>query len=147
MSFEIPFFIWIALGLLLLAIETVAPTTLFLWTGIGALATGMVSLILPLPWPWEVAIFSLLSLAGFFAYRRWKPNVKPSDQPNLNRRGASLIGRQLTLSNPIVNGVSRAQLDDSQWRISGPDLPAGTTVVVTAVTGATLRIERAFSSN
>ncbi|HEY1153047.1 MAG TPA: NfeD family protein, partial [Pseudolabrys sp.] len=65
-----------------------------------------------------------------------------SDAPTLNRRGASYVGRQFTLAEPIVNGVGRLRVDDSQWRISGIDAPAGVTVRVVRADGATLHVER-----
>ena len=45
-------------------------------------------------------------------------------------------------SAPIVNGVGKLHVDDSQWRISGADVPAGTQVRVVAADGSTLRVER-----
>jgi hypothetical protein len=33
------------------------------------------------------------------------------------------------------------KVDDTTWRVEGPDLPAGASVRVAEVTGATLRIE------
>ncbi|HEY0917405.1 MAG TPA: NfeD family protein [Solimonas sp.] len=35
------------------------------------------------------------------------------------------------------------RVDDSQWRITGPDVPAGTQVRVTRADGATLHVEPA----
>lgn len=139
---EIVFWHWWVAGLLLLALEAFFPGAVFLWMGVAAMATGLVSWAVPgLGWQWELALFSALAIASFFAYKRFRPAAKPTDQPHLNRRGAAYIGRRLTLDKTIVNGVSRIRIDDTQWRITGPDLPAGTAVVVKAVDGATLVVD------
>jgi inner membrane protein len=141
-ALDIAFWHWWVAGLLLLALEAFAPGAVFLWMGIAALVTGGVVWLVPgLGWQWAVVLFSALAIISFFAYKRYRPVAKPTDQPNLNRRGVAYIGRRITLDTPIVNGISRGKLDDTQWRISGPDLPAGSTVVVTAVDGATLIVE------
>lgn len=138
---ELAFWHWWVAGLLLLALEAFAPGAVFLWMGISALVTGtLVWLTGGLGWPVELAIFSALSIGSFLAFKRLRPKPAPTDQPSLNRRGASYLGRRLTLTEPIVNGVSRVRLDDSQWRITGPDLPGGVRVEVTAVRGATLEV-------
>jgi membrane protein implicated in regulation of membrane protease activity len=77
------------------------------------------------------------------AYRRFRAPPAETDQPTLNRRGASYVNRNFTLTEPIVNGVGKLRVDDSQWRISGPDVAAGTQVRVVAVDGTTLQVERA----
>ena len=43
----------------------------------------------------------------------------------------------------MIDGVGSLHVDDSQWRISGPDLPAGSRVRVVAADGVTLRVEPA----
>lgn len=140
----VAFWYWWVAGLLLLALEAFVPGAVFLWMGVAALVTGAVAWLLPaLGWQWEVALFSSLAIASFFAYKRFRPVAKATDQPHLNRRGAAYIGRRLTLDADIVNGLSRTRMDDTQWRISGPDLPAGSSVIITAVDGATLVVEAA----
>lgn len=138
---DLLFWHWWVAGLLLLALEAFFPGAVFLWMGVSALVTGTLSWLLPLPWQWELAVFSALSIISFFAYKKWRPAPRPSDQPTLNRRGDAYLGRRLTLSEPIVNGHGRVRMDDTQWRIAGPDLPSGTQVKVVAVDGATLRVK------
>jgi membrane protein implicated in regulation of membrane protease activity len=61
----------------------------------------------------------------------------------LNRRGEQYVGRLFTLQEAVVNGVGKLQVDDTTWRISGVDLPAGRKVRVAGVDGTTLRVEAA----
>ncbi|WP_411887535.1 NfeD family protein [Hydrocarboniphaga effusa] len=134
---------WWVIGLALIALEAFVPGAVFLWMGISALVVGLIVAFVTLGWPAQLVLFGLLSLASFFAYRRLRPKRDLlSDAPTLNRRGASYVGRQFTLAEPIVNGVGRLRVDDSQWRISGIDAPAGVTVRVVRADGATLHVER-----
>jgi membrane protein implicated in regulation of membrane protease activity len=142
---EIVYWHWWVLGLILLVAEMLSPTGFFLlWIGAAAVLVGAVSWLAPaLGWEVELMMFGVLSVASFFVWKRFRPAAQPSDQPSLNRRGHSYVGRTFTLATPIVNGVGTLHVDDSQWRISGPDVPAGTQVRVTAADGATLRVDRA----
>jgi len=142
---EILYWHWWVLGLVLLVAEMLSPTGFFLlWIGAAAILVGAVSWLVPaLGWEVQVVMFGVLSVASFFVWRRFRPALAASDQPSLNRRGHSYVGRTFTLNAPIVNGVGTLHVDDSQWRISGADVPAGTQVRVISADGATLRVERA----
>jgi len=136
---------WMVLGFVLLTLEIVAPGFFLLWVGIGALVTGALSLMLWDAgfWVWQVQVlvFLFLALASAVAGKRiMRGREGESDQPLLNQRGAQLIGRTATLSEPIVNGRGRVRLGDTLWRVSGPDLPVGATVRVTAASDADLEL-------
>lgn len=129
---------WMVLGIILLALEIVLPGVFLVWIGIASLIVGAISIFAWESgfWTWQtqVLLFLVLSVASAFAGRRLAgPRKDDSDQPLLNRRGDQLIGRTATLAEPIRNGRGRIQLGDTLWRVSGPDLPAGTRVRVTAV--------------
>lgn len=140
----IEFWWWWALAVLLVVIEILAPGFVFLWFAVAAAAMGVVLLLVPsLSWPVQLAIFAVLAVAALALGRRYfrrKPSP-PADNPKLNRRSEQYIGRHLTLSEPITDGVGWAKVDDSRWRVAGPDLPAGTHVKVVGVDGATLQVE------
>ncbi|MGF7005549.1 NfeD family protein [Aminobacter sp. BE322] len=128
---------WMVLGLVLLVLEIVLPGFFLLWIGIAALLTGALSLQL---WDWaawtwhvQVLVFLALSLVAAYAGKKiMSSNGEASDQPLLNRRGAQMVGRTATLAEPIREGRGRIKLGDTTWRVSGPDLPAGTQVRVVA---------------
>ena len=141
---DILYWHWWAFGLVLLVAEMLLPTGFFLiWIGAAAILVGAVSWVMPaLSWEVEMVMFGVLSIASFLVWKRFRPVNIGSDQPSLNRRGHSYVGRTFTLASPIVNGVGKLHVDDSQWRISGADAEAGTQVKVVAVDGATLKVER-----
>jgi membrane protein implicated in regulation of membrane protease activity len=139
------FWHWWVLGLVLLVVEMLSPTGFFLlWIGAAALLVGGLSWAAPaVPWEAQLMLFGALSVASFFVWRRFRPAEAASDQPSLNRRGHSYVGRTFTLSAPIVNGVGKLHVDDSQWRITGPDATAGVQVRVVAADGNTLNVQLA----
>ena len=136
---------WVVLGLALLAAELIVPGTVLLWLGMAALAVGGLSLVVAPGWQAELIVFAVLSLAaavGWWLYGR-PDNAAASDRPMLNRRAQRHVGKALTLDDPIARGEGRVRIDDSVWRVRGPDLPAGSRVRVIAADGATLVVEQA----
>src|SRR3546814_16456279 len=115
------------------------PGAIFLWMCISAGIVGLLALLAPgLSWQIDFVVFGVLAVASVLAWRRFRPGTLVSDQPTLNRRGHSYVGRQFTLNQPLVNGVGTLHVDDSQWRISGgADDPAGAEVRAVGVDGPT----------
>ena len=138
----IVFWYWFVAGLVFFSLEALMPGAIFIWMGVSAVVVGALAWVLPLGWKFEFVLFGVLSIASFFAYRKFR-REPASDKPTLNRRGQSYIGRVFTLAAPIVNGIGKVHVDDSQWRIAGPDLPAGAQVKVVDADGTTLKVEAA----
>ena len=120
-----------------------APGAFMLWLGFAAVVVFIGVLLLPgIPLLAQVAAFIALSFVSIQVYRRWfTHNDRISDQPMLNRRVASLIGRVVSLESPIVNGRGRVQIADAYWEVAGPELPAGTVVKIVGAIDTTLRVE------
>jgi len=135
---------WILAGLLLI-LELTAPAFFFLWLGIAAAAVGLILLVFPsIPIETQLVLFGIASIVAVLAWRKYRES-RPlaTDQPNLNRRGQQYVGRVFTLSEPISNGVGKVTVDDSTWKIKGPDLPADTHIRVTGVDGVVFTVESA----
>ncbi|MEW5974027.1 MAG: NfeD family protein [Pseudomonadota bacterium] len=133
---------WLALGLALMVLEMLAPSTYFLWMGVAAIGVGGLLWLMPgLSPDVQLILFALLSILAIVLGRRYvKKHPIETDRPTLNVRGAQAVGRILTLESPILNGVGRARMDDTLWRVLGPDLPAGARVEVIGVEGTALRV-------
>jgi inner membrane protein len=135
---------WFIVGGLLLVVEVIAPGVFMFWLGLAALVVGLVSLFVDWSWQFQIIAFAVVSIALIPVWRRLAQNVDgPTDQPFLNRRAHAFVGRVFTLERPIVDGRGTVAIDDSVWRIGGPDCPAGTRVKVVDVDGSTLRVEPA----
>lgn len=135
---------WVA-GFVLLAAEMVVPGFFLVWIGLAALAVGALSLLFwdNALWVWELQaiLFAALAVAVTLVGRRLTLRNDRTDEPFLNQRGASLVGRTATLAEPIREGRGRIRLDDTFWQVMGPDLPAGTQVRVIGSNGRDLTVE------
>jgi len=139
---------WWLLGLLLLAAELLLPGVFLVWIGIGAIATGILSLLLweSALWGWQIQflVFAALAVLATLLGRRLLSRAdQTTDEPLLNQRGASLVGRTATLQEPIAEGRGRIRLDDTYWPVLGPDLGVGTRVRIVSWNGRDLRVEAA----
>jgi membrane protein implicated in regulation of membrane protease activity len=140
---QVVFWHWWILAGLLLILELTAPAFFFLWLAIAAAAVGLIMLVFPtMGMEIQLVLFAIASIVAVIAWRKYRES-KPvvTDQPNLNRRGHQYIGRIFSLTEPIVNGVGKVVVDDSTWKVKGPDLPAGTHVKVTGIEGTVFRVE------
>ncbi|MCV0429242.1 MAG: NfeD family protein [Roseibium sp.] len=134
---------WFVLGLILLGLEILAPGTIFLWFGLSALVVGCVALLFDFDWQVLVALFLVLSLVSLLIGRRLMVRMAAEKgDPGLNQRGSRYIGREFTLAAPLSEGAGNLSIDDTIWRITGPDLPAGTKVRVDSIDGVRLVVSR-----
>ncbi len=137
---------WIFAAVLLVA-ELAAPGVFLIWIGAAALVVGAISLALwdTALWSWQIQLLVFAALSVVFAIlgrRLYGKDRAPSDEPFLNQREASLIGRTATLESPISEGRGRIRLDDTWWPVQGQDQPAGTRVRIAAAHGRTLTVEK-----
>lgn len=136
---------WFGFALVLVILEVTLGTSFFLlWVAVSAVTIGIILMVMPqLAWEYQFLIFAV---GAVFCLVYWRMHSKNklglSDQPNLNRRNEQFVGRIVTLGEPLVNGRGRIQIDDSYWRVEGPDLPIGTAVKIVGVDGVVLRIEK-----
>ena len=137
---------WWIFGIVLLVAEIAVPGNFLVWVGVAGLVTGLLSNLFweTRWWVWEVQwlSFAALSALSLWLGRQWiHRNRNATDEPTLNDRGASLIGRTADLIDPIHNGRGRAKIGDTIWMVTGPDLPAGSRVKIVASVGSDLRVE------
>jgi len=135
---------WIVAGLVLLAIELVAPGGVFIWLGAAAVVTGLITLLVALSLALQWAIFGGLSIIGLASWVAIRRRAQPeTDSPFLNKRAARQEGKEGFLSEPIIGNTGRMELGDGVWRVKGPKLPAGHRVRIIGHDGTTLIVESA----
>jgi membrane protein implicated in regulation of membrane protease activity len=133
---------WVIVGVALLALELAAPGVFFLWFGIAAIAVGALALLVAVPWQAQVILFVVLALVIVFFGRRYFARAARESVPTgLNERGRRLIGTVVVLTEPIVDGKGRVRIDDTTWRVIGPNMPSGTRVRVVNADGALLSVK------
>lgn len=133
---------YLVLGLVLLGVEALAPGVFALWFGLAALATGLVLFAAPaLPVGVILVLFAALAAGSVLAGRALGGRGAGADR--LHRRGNALVGRVFTLGEPILGGAGLIRVDDTVWRVTGPDMDAGARVRVVGLDGTLLRVESA----
>lgn len=136
---------WVVVGLVLIGGELMAPGVFLIWLGLAALLTGLFVGLFDLGWQAAALVFAALSIASVIAGRLL--TRRRSDEPDLaqglNDRGRQLVGKVFRLEATMTGGEGRIRVGDSSWRITGPELLAGTEVRVVRVDGATLVVEKA----
>jgi len=134
---------WWVVAVAFIILEAFSPGVFLIWMGVGAGAVGFVLLAWPgLDWAYQLMIFALVSVSSILIWRQvLERRPIATDQPRLNRRGEQYIGRLFTLDEPVVNGLGKIRVDDSTWKIEGPDCEAGSRVEVTGVDGVVLKVE------
>jgi membrane protein implicated in regulation of membrane protease activity len=134
---------WVVAGLVLLALELVAPGGVLIWLGAAALATGGMALLVNVYWPLQFVVFGVLALAAIWLWLRTRNQEEPTDRPFLNRRAERIIGHEAVLDEPIRDGEGRVAIGDTTWRVTGPDLAAGSRIRVVDADGPVLKVEAA----
>lgn len=134
---------WLIFGLLLMALELLAPGIFLFWLGLAALVVGGLSLVFELSWQLQLLLFAVFAAAAVPLWRRLarRDNGASSSNPFLNKRADALVGRVFTLEKPIVDGSGTVRIDDTIWRVAGPDTPAGSRVRIVRADGASLTVE------
>lgn len=93
---------------------------------------------------WWLAGAVALLIADVLIDYVWAPRLfSESDEPDLNSRAAQLVGRVLTVAEPIEGGRGKVHAGDTLWLAEGPDAPAGAPVRVIAAKATVLVVERA----
>jgi hypothetical protein len=144
-GFQPEFWHWMALGVALAAIETVVPGAFFLWLGIAAIVTGLFKLVFSgMGWEGQAIVFGVCAVVTTVIWIvLWRRRPIDTDKPELNVRGERMIGRQITLEEPLTNGEGTAKVGDTMWRIRGPDFVRGTRVKIVDVQGTVLIVDKA----
>ena len=136
------FWYWLAAAGLLVAAEIVLPGFALIWLGIAAALTGLVAWLAPgLGWPLQLVLFAVFALVSVTVGLKVFPNrPERTDQPLLNQKTAQLVGRTGVLAEPIIGGEGKMRIGDTLWPVTGPDLPEGARVRVTAAGDTVLTI-------
>ncbi|MEH2472288.1 membrane protein implicated in regulation of membrane protease activity [Nitrobacteraceae bacterium AZCC 2161] len=133
---------WLIFGLLLMALELLAPGVFLFWLGLAALLVGLLSFVFHPSWQAQILLFAVFAAAAVPLWRRvarQKPGANPN--PFLNKRSDALVGRVCTLEKPIIDGSGTVRIDDTVWRVAGPDAPAGSRVRIVRADGASLTVD------
>jgi membrane protein implicated in regulation of membrane protease activity len=112
------------------------------WLGLGFGIAGAIGIVHGAPSGWWMLAVGIamiaVDIAIDFAFARSR--FSQSDEPDLNRRAAQLVGRVLVVEEAIDNGRGKVRVGDTLWAAEGPDAAAGAEVKVLSAQGTVLRV-------
>jgi hypothetical protein len=143
--FGLGFWSWLAVALILMALETIVPGVHFLWFGLAAFVVGLLVAMVgalgageSFPLAMQLVTFALLSVATVFAVKKLAGASPQDHHPDINAPGSQFIGRIVVVEQAISNGRGKVRAGDSVWLAQGQDAAAGARVLVTGVNGTAL---------
>ena len=144
-----PFWLWLAVACIFLAIEVlIVPSGFFLCLGTATAIVAAVLFFAPgVTGLWAFTLFAVLTVAsGVFWWkvvRKRSKRHEEQDEGVLNVKTRQLIGYRAALDEDMKNGRGRIRVNDSAWPVTADaDYPAGTRVEVVAVQGITLSVRK-----
>ncbi|HJV42398.1 NfeD family protein [Caulobacter sp.] len=137
-----PFWPWLAVAALFLAIEVATGTGWLLWPAASAFVVGLLAEAVRPGLAVEIGLFAVLTIASTYVARRFLRPVLEPTSPDLNDPMRRLVGQHGQVMAPFDQGRGRVFVDGKDWAAES-DEPAPTvdqTVVVTGVDGAVLKV-------
>jgi len=134
---------WYIFGFALMAVEIFIPGAFFLWPGLAALAVGGVVMMLDLHWSLALSLWAALSVVTVLIWAIFRRKYPKTGESGLflNRRGQEFIGQTLLIDTPISQGKGEVHTGGTIWKVVCiQDVSPGTSVIVTAVEGSSLRV-------
>jgi membrane protein implicated in regulation of membrane protease activity len=141
MGFE-PHYGWLAIGLVLAAMEMAIPGVFLIWLAGAALITGMIVWAVPIGLPLQVVIFAALAIISVFIGKRFlAAHPVVSADPLMNDRGGRLVGETVVVTSAIQDGKGKVHQGDSEWLAKGPEAEPGARMRVCGHDGTVLIVE------
>jgi membrane protein implicated in regulation of membrane protease activity len=142
--FDHPFWVWMAIGALFLAIEVATGSGYLLWPAGAAAVMALINLAgLRLGLPAELALFAGLTLVSTLTAKRYLPKGIHTG-PDINDPMLRLVGRKGVATASFLDGRGRVAVDGKDWAAEleeGFAIEAGAPVVIDGVVdGARLRV-------
>jgi membrane protein implicated in regulation of membrane protease activity len=138
----VPWWGWAISGAVLGLAEMHTPGSYLIWIALGAVLTAALDALVDLSATAQVITVTTASglscFVGYFVYRQI--DRRHADKPTLNQREALLVGEHGVVCADIFHGTGKIRLGDTVWLAEGPDLPAGTAVIVKSVRRARVRV-------
>ena len=134
--------LWLIGGVLLLIAEVIAPGFFLIFVGVAAAATGLFTLLFDLGTAPQLALFALYSVIAVLVGRRFYGNrMADSADMLLNDRGGQLVGKLVTVVEPVDEHGGRVRVGDTEWSARGGPAAVGERVRIAGVDGNCLKVE------
>jgi membrane protein implicated in regulation of membrane protease activity len=138
-----PAWLWLIGGTVLLIAELIAPGYFLMFIGAAALATGILSLVLPLVLAVQLGIFAVLAIvvARVGGKRAYASRYDHSSDPLLNNPAGRLLGRIVIVTETVDRNGGRVRVGDGEWSARGGPAAIGERVRIVDIEGNCLKVE------
>ena len=138
-----PGWMWLIGGVVLLIAELIAPGYFLMFIGAAAVATGILTLALPLAVAVQFGIFAVLAIliARVGGRRAYASRYDHTSHPMLNDPTARLLGRVVVVTEAVDGDGGRVRVGDGEWSARGAPAAVGDRVRVVDVDGNCLKVE------
>ncbi|MBI1407797.1 MAG: NfeD family protein [Caulobacter sp.] len=142
---DYPFWIWMALGAVILVAELSTGSGWLLWPAAAAGVTAVLSLFLPGGGLVDLVAFAILTIVATVTARRYLPSNVSGDGPDINDTMTRLVGLRGEAANIFAEGRGRVHVDGKEWDALSDDalIPGKPVEVVAVVSAASLRVKAA----
>ena len=138
-----PVWLWLIGGIVLLIAEVIAPGFFLMFIGAAAIATGLLSLLLPVGLALQLAMFAILTLiiVRVGGRRAYASRYDYTADPLLNNRAGRLLGTVVTVVQPVDANGGRVKVGDGEWSARGGPAAIGERVRIVDIEGNCLKVE------
>ena len=138
-----PTWLWLIGGVILLIAEVIAPGFFLMFIGGAAIATGLLTLLLPVGVPVQLGLFAILALAivRVGGRRAYASRYDYSADPLLNDRVGRMLGRVVVVVEPVDAKGGRVRVGDGEWSARGGPAAVGERVRIVDIEGNCLKVE------
>jgi membrane protein implicated in regulation of membrane protease activity len=135
--------LWLIGGVVLLIAELIAPGFFLMFIGAAGIATGLLSLLLPIGLALQLALFAVLAVAivRIGGRRAYSFKYEHSSDPFLNNRVARLLGQVVVVVEAVDANQGRVRVGDSVWSARGGPAAVGERVRIVDIEGNCLKVE------
>ena len=143
MEFLATKWLWLYAGAILMFLEIMAPGFIIFFFGLAAATVGVVLFVCPLSATWQVALFTVFSIAYLCGLRRVMKSIFMGDTAETKRVESDYVGRIGTVIEKVTSAVpGRILLGDAEWEaVAETDIDVGARVRVVDQRNLTLVVE------
>jgi len=141
------FWYWLALSGLFFILEIFSFTLIFLFLGLASLSMSIITFFTPdisiLSQSVTSSILTLVALFSFYSIYKKKKNEAPTEI-DVNDRMATFIGKVVKITSASYNGIAKAKIGDTQWRVIINDANVGDMVKIIGSKSTNIIAEKTY---
>lgn len=126
---------WLISGMVFIVLEVCVAGYFFLWLGISCIATGGIAYFFSLPLIMLALFSNVIAIITILMTKKFRRNHDTKTTVGINESQEKIIGMLLVLQSPIECNIGSIKINDTLWKIQGPDLPTGSKIQVIEIQG------------